>query len=93
MLTTLAIANAMALAVSPKTEYLKAYLYAVMSEALEVNTVLTEIYLYSNNIGDDGAAALAQAISHNSTLKTIRLYSKSEMSGPRRWRRPSGTAS
>ena len=62
MLTTLAIANAMALAVSPKTEYLKAYLYAVMSEALEVNTVLTEIRLWNNNIGDVGAAALAKVL-------------------------------
>ena len=62
MLTTLAIANAMALAVSPKTEYLKAYLYAVMSEALEVNTHLTEISLYKNNIGDVGAAALAKVL-------------------------------
>ena len=62
MLTTLAIANAMALAISPKTEYLKAYLYAVMSEALEVNTVLTDINLYANNIGDVGAAALAKVL-------------------------------
>ena len=62
MLTTLAIANAMALAVSPKTEYLKAYLYAVMSEALEVNTHLTEITLDNNKIGDVGAAALAKVL-------------------------------
>ena len=62
MLTTLAIANAMALAVSPKTEYLKAYLYAVMSEALEVNTHLTTISLWGNNIGDVGAAALAKVL-------------------------------
>ena len=62
MLTTLAIANAMALAVSPKTEYLKAYLYAVMSEALEVNTVLTFISLENNEIGNVGAAALAKVL-------------------------------
>ena len=38
------------------------YLNAMMSEALKVNTVLTEINLNSNNIGDDGAAALAQVL-------------------------------
>ena len=48
--------------VSPKTEYLKVYLYAMMSEALKVNTVLTEITLYNNKIGDVGAAALAQVL-------------------------------
>ena len=52
----------MALAVSPKTEYLKAYLYAVMSEALEVNTVLTFISLENNEIGNVGAAALAKVL-------------------------------
>ena len=48
--------------VSPKTEYLKVYLYAMMSEALKVNTVLTNINLYNNKIGDVGAAALAQVL-------------------------------
>ena len=52
--------------VSPKTEYSKVYLYAMMSEALKVNTVLTEINLNLNNIGDDGAAALAQVLEHTS---------------------------
>ena len=34
----------------------------MMSEALKVNTVLTEINLSYNKIGDDGAAALAQVL-------------------------------
>ena len=31
------------------------------SEALKANKSLTEIYLFNNNIGDAGAAALAEA--------------------------------
>ena len=41
---------------------MKVYLYAMMPEALKVNTILTTINLYQNNIGDDGAAALAQVL-------------------------------
>ena len=52
--------------VSPKTGYLKAYLYTMMSEALKVNTVLTTINLLQNKIGDDGAAALAQVLEQTS---------------------------
>ena len=52
--------------VSPKTGCLKAYLYTMMSEALEVNTVLTTIDLDGNQIGDDGAAALAQVLEQTS---------------------------
>ena len=38
----------------------------MMSEALEVNTVLTNINLYDNKIGDVGAAALAQVLEQTS---------------------------
>ena len=48
------------------SNHLKTYLYAMMSEALKVNTVLTYIDLFSNNIGDDGAAALAQVLEQTS---------------------------
>ena len=52
--------------VSSKTGYLKAYLYTMMSEALEVNTTLTKIELYNNKIGDVGAAALAKVLEQTS---------------------------
>ena len=52
--------------VSSKTGYLKAYLYTMMSEALEVNTTLTEINLYNNQIGAVGAAALAKVLEQTS---------------------------
>ena len=48
------------------SNHLKAYLYAMMSEALKVNTVLTGIMLYDNKIGDVGAAALAQVLEQTS---------------------------
>ena len=38
----------------------------MMSEALEVNTTLTEIDLEDNKIGDVGAAALAQVLEQTS---------------------------
>jgi hypothetical protein len=38
----------------------------MVSEALKVNTVVTEIYLHNNFIGDDGAAALAQVLEQTS---------------------------
>ena len=52
--------------VSPKTGYLKTYLYTMMSEALEVNTTLTKIILYNNQIGAVGAAALAKVLEQTS---------------------------
>ena len=38
----------------------------MMSEALEVNTTLTEINLYNNQIGAVGAAALAKVLEQTS---------------------------
>ena len=44
-----------------------------LSEALKVNTVLTNIDLRSNNIGDEGAKSLSSALKVNTVITTIDL--------------------
>ena len=39
---------------------------------MKVNTTLTELDLRNNNVGDNGAASLAEAMKVNTTLR--RLY-------------------
>ena len=42
-----------------------------IGEALKVNTSLSEIYLYGNNIGDEGAKAIGEALKVNTSLNEI----------------------
>ena len=44
-----------------------------LGEALEVNGVLTNLNLYFNKIGDEGAKALASALRVNEVLNNIDL--------------------
>ena len=48
---------------------------AVVAEILKSNTSVTKVTLFNNEeIGDEGAKALAEALKVNATLKTLRLY-------------------
>eukprot|EP01113_Clastostelium_recurvatum_P008788 TRINITY_DN1417_c0_g1_i3.p1 TRINITY_DN1417_c0_g1~~TRINITY_DN1417_c0_g1_i3.p1 ORF type:complete len:452 (-),score=66.65 TRINITY_DN1417_c0_g1_i3:99-1454(-) len=44
-----------------------------IASALENNTQLTELYMSGHNLGVDGASALARALSHNHTLRTLAI--------------------
>ena len=47
---------------------------ASLAEAMKVNTTLTQLYLWDNNIGGaDGAASLAEAMKVNTTLTQLQL--------------------
>ena len=45
-----------------------------IGEALKVNTSLTEINLWGNNIGDEGGKAIGEALKVNTSLTEISLY-------------------
>ena len=48
-----------------------------LSDAIKVNTVLTNLLLSSNNIGDSGAGSLSDAIKVNTALTNLDLgYNK-----------------
>jgi hypothetical protein len=44
---------------------------------VKVNAVVTTLYLGSNNIGDEGAIAIAEALKVNAVLKKLRKASAS----------------
>ena len=44
-----------------------------VAEALKVNTSLNQIYLFSNNIGDEGTKHVAEALKVNTSLKEMGL--------------------
>ena len=46
-----------------------------MAEALEENTALQSLYLYCNQVSDDGATALAEALKANTALQALYLRS------------------
>ena len=46
----------------------------LLTEALNVNSTLTELVLFDNSIGDQGASGLAEALKANSTLAELHLY-------------------
>ncbi|KAG0025896.1 hypothetical protein BGZ82_009786 [Podila clonocystis] len=48
-----------------------------LSEALKTNTTLTNLDLWGNSIGDNGAQSLAEALKNNSTLTTLDLWRNS----------------
>ena len=48
---------------------------ASLAEAMKVNTTLTYLHLFSNNIGAAGAASLAEAMKVNTTLTQLNLSS------------------
>ena len=45
----------------------------ILSDVLKVNTVLTDLNLYHNDVGPRGASALARALRKNSTINIIDL--------------------
>ena len=45
----------------------------MISEALKNNTSLKNLDLSGNNIGDDGAKAIAEALKKNTSLKSVNL--------------------
>ena len=49
----------------------------IIAGTLYTSTVLEELYLSDNPIGDRGATALADMLLHNRTLKTLHLYGTS----------------
>ncbi|KAF9585235.1 hypothetical protein BGW38_003299, partial [Lunasporangiospora selenospora] len=49
----------------------------IITKALKTNSNLTTLYLYHNNIGDDGARALAEALKINLTLTSLNLNDNS----------------
>ena len=52
----------------------------LLAETLKINSTLTELYLYDNAIGDQGANGLAEALKRNSTLTELHL--RSNVIGP-----------
>jgi Ran GTPase-activating protein (RanGAP) involved in mRNA processing and transport len=46
-----------------------------LAQALQINSTLTTLDLYDNEIGDEGAKHLAQTLQINRTLTTLHLYS------------------
>ena len=48
-----------------------------IAEALKVNAVLTNLNLYDNTIGGDGAKAIAEALKVNAVLTSLDLYRNS----------------
>ena len=46
----------------------------LLAEALKKNSTLTELYLYDNAIGDQGATGLAEALKVNSTLTVLESH-------------------
>ena len=47
---------------------------APLAEAIAVNTTLTQLSLWDNNIDDAGAASLAEAFKVNATLTQLSLW-------------------
>ena len=57
-----------------KTTTLENIHIASLAEAMKVNTTLTQLNLYWNNIGAAGAASLAEAMKVNTTLTQLQLW-------------------
>ncbi len=47
---------------------------AALAEAIKQNRVLTELYLGSSQVGNDGAIAFAEALKTNTVLEVLDLY-------------------